>query len=139
MIDHTKKSGRRQWMSKDGRDALVDRINSDLATGHETRASTPAFVTERIPEPVAAVAQAISDAPPKSRNGGSVSWHAVAVDPEEFPLAAALDDLDAKVMPALAALEAAGKIDAAGLLRAELDMTPVEAELLRLWRAARGD
>ena len=131
------KSGRRQWMSKDGRDALVARIERDLledrpargeqstgaAVNPPTAAPTlPPFVAERVPE--------------RYTNGTDpdTSWRAVAVAQAEFPLASALDHLHASVAPALEALEAAGKVDAAGLLRSELALTPTEQELLRLWR-----
>jgi hypothetical protein len=129
------KSGRRQWMSEKGRDVLVARITRDLETGHLSRpgglveaapvpgaevippTSAPAlhpFVAERIPEAV------------KRTNGAATA--------EAFPIASGLAALHATVAPTLAALEAAGKADAAALLRGELALTPAEAELLGLWR-----
>jgi hypothetical protein len=65
----------------------------------------------------------------------------VQVDREEYPLAAALSSLEDTVRPALAALQAAGKGDAADLLLQEvLNRTPVEEELLSLFRrVTRGE
>lgn len=62
------------------------------------------------------------------------AWHVVSATPEEYPLAAALDHLDERVRPALEALAQAGKSDAVALLEGELVRTPVEEELLALYR-----
>jgi hypothetical protein len=140
------KSGRRQWMSEKGRDALVARITRDLETGHLSR---PGGLVEAAPVPGAEVippasapslppfvAERVHEQAQARANGsaGTHTWRAVGVDAAEFPLAAALDHLQASIAPALDALEAAGKVDAAALIRAEVATTPVEAELLRLWR-----
>lgn len=60
-------------------------------------------------------------------------WASVRVDPADYPIAASLANLARQVGPAIEALEAAGKVDAAALVRAELAQTPAEAELMRLW------
>lgn len=65
---------------------------------------------------------------------GGVVWTTARVDPAEFPIASALAELHRAVGPAIAALEAAGRADAAALVRAELANTPAEQELLRLWQ-----
>lgn len=62
------------------------------------------------------------------------AWHVVRAEPGEYPLAEALDHLDTALAPGLAALEAAGRQDAAELVRAELVRTPLEEELLALYR-----
>jgi hypothetical protein len=150
MRDDSTRSKRRQWMSE-AEDTLVARITRDLEEGRtptvrgprhtehpgrsqaagaeaEPPASAPTlppFVAERVHEQAQARANG---------SAGTASWRAVGVDQAEFPLAAALDHLQASVAPALEALEAAGKVDAAALIRAEVATTPVEAELLRLWR-----
>jgi hypothetical protein len=146
--DDNMKSGRRQWMGAD-HDNLVARIEHDLATGAPSRIGrgkdqpvkavpapalndVPTFAAERVHEGGLAVAEAIRT------NGHAADWHAVAVDPGDFPLAVSLDGLEAATAPAIAALEAAGKGDAAALVRAELARTPAEDELLRLWRQVRG-
>lgn len=61
-------------------------------------------------------------------------WVSARPDPAAYPIAHNLDLLDRRVGPAIEALEAAGKTDAAALIRAELATTPAEAELLRLYR-----
>jgi hypothetical protein len=78
------------------------------------------------PEPAAE-----DDAP--GGDAGGV-WVSAFVDPGAYPIAKALDELDRAVGPAILALEAAGKADAAGLVRSELARTPAEAELLALYR-----
>lgn len=127
--DAAYKTGRRSWAGLD-RDAMVDRIARDLA---EEAAAEEAAVEEsatrladvHLPDPEAVAAV---------EGGPLAGFHVVQADPEEFPLAAHLAALDAAVAPALAALEAAGKVDAAGLLRAEVERSPLEEELVRLYR-----
>jgi hypothetical protein len=73
---------------------------------------------------------------PKAKGNGAAhsSYHVVSATPEEFPLAAHLAALDASVAPAIVALEEAGKTDAAALLSAELERSPLEEELVALYR-----
>jgi hypothetical protein len=62
-------------------------------------------------------------------------FHVVQAEPGEFPVAAALDALDATVAPAVAALRLAGRDDAADLLTEAAGPTsPAERELLALYR-----
>lgn len=77
---------------------------------------------------------ALAAATARASDRTGVIWTTARVDPAEYPIASALADLHRSIGPALAALEAAGKTDAASLVRAELANTPAEAELLRLWQ-----
>jgi len=120
------KSHRRAWQGRD-RDALVARITTDLAESPPLL-DLDAATDERLDAAVGA----ITDKP--ARPNGRGDWHVVQVSAGDYPLAEALDRLDMAMAPALEALEAAGKTDAAGLLRGELDRSPMEAELLALYR-----
>jgi hypothetical protein len=115
------KARRRTWYSSEGRDALVAHVSQDVA--------------DRPPvlEDLVAITPPVEAAAP-SNGGTGPGFHVVQADPEEFPLAAALDSLDANLAPALEALAAAGKGDAVALLQAEVVRTPIEEELLALYR-----
>lgn len=109
-------------------------------------APAPALVTGPTPEAPAAPAgraptagpdaQPLPSTPPSTDDAVAVRASARL---QVYPIAAALDDLDRRVGPAIDALEAAGKVDAAALVRAELAMTPAEVELLALYRAVGRD
>jgi hypothetical protein len=148
--DLAKGRGVRNWQDRGGRASLLAKVDpalADIVAEDDARLAAEggrrlpvdlhledALVAEsarrtadiHLPEP--------QDLP--HHNGGTPTWAAIRVDPEDFPLAVALDDLEAATAPALAALERAGKVDAAALVRAEVATTPAEAELLRLWRLA---
>lgn len=93
---------------------------------------------------LARVAEGIAEDPPRlvpaadevhvTTAQGLAADMAATPEPVEYPLAAALDALDAALAPGLAALVAAGRTDAAELVRAELTRSPLEDELLRLFR-----
>jgi hypothetical protein len=102
-----------------------------------TTAETPASAPKTAAEPTAAPKP--SNQAPKA-NGAAVAdpaafstWAAVKIIDAEYPIAAALAELDRQVAPAIEALQAAGKTEAAELVRDELAKTPAEAELVRLW------
>ena len=132
--DTTKASNRRQWLDTNGRTHLLERVRDGL------RADPPTLTA-----PTAATAPEPAPTPRIGTNGATVHeavpapaptvWRAVGLDPSDYPMAAALDTLHSAAGPAIAALMAAGKTDAANLITAELDLTPTEAELLRLWQA----
>lgn len=118
---------RRTWYSSDGRQALLDRAAQDVA-------DRPPVLDAPAPEEEPAPADTVEEATAAVESGPLAGFHVVQADPEEFPLARALDRLDVSMAPALAALEAAGKGDAAALVRAEVSRTPLEEELLALYR-----
>lgn len=80
------------------------------------------------------VGAVLAEPPTAAQERRSAIWTTARVDPSDYPIAVALDELERAVEPAVAALEAAGKTDAANLVRSELTKTPAEAELLALWR-----
>lgn len=149
--DATQKRRVRQWYAQD-REAVLGRV----AEGVVARPPDPNIPprkpqaprrTEDPSQGVRVEAAPGVDSPPtpvvdrlaRARQAGyqspdAGSFHVVQADPAEFPLAAALDALDVAMAPALAALDAAGKADAAGLLRGELVRSAVESELLALYR-----
>lgn len=104
-------------------------------TNPETPATTPETAPSD-PEPV--IGDRHAPEPTERRNGGPRPsggvWAAAYVDPADYPVARALDELDRLVVPAIEALRAAGKADAAELVKAELGRTPAEEELLRLYQ-----
>ena len=111
----------------------IDRPDLDPIT------TIPSPVEPDVPEPAPDVEIEVEVDPGSDRkpaNGveaDAAIWAAVRVDPSDYPIAAALEELDRAVAPAIAALEASGKLDAAALVRGELQRTPAEDELLRLW------
>jgi hypothetical protein len=124
-------------MDERGRTAILEKaevslraeppvVTPDEALPRPTKAPRPA----QAPKTKANGVAAHSDEPA----GSPTVWRAVGLDPADYPTAAALDALHAAAAPAIAALMAAGKTDAANLITAELDLTPTEAELLRLWQ-----
>jgi len=123
--DKAMRQGRRSWYDRD-RDALLAKVAADVvarppaldAPAPAPEAEWPGLTEHLDPAPVLAAGD----------------WHVVHATPGEYPMAAALDALDASLAPALAALEAAGKTDAADLIRAEVSRTPLESELLALYR-----
>lgn len=124
--DVAKGKGVRTWSAgptTGGRDAAVAKATAALA--QDLAPEAPPEVVARIPESV----------PHTNGAASAATWAAVRVDPEDYPLAVALDNLESSIAPALVALEAAGKVDAAALIRAEVATTPVEDELLALWRS----
>jgi hypothetical protein len=136
---------RRTWYNRD-RDALLAHMAEDVV-------ARPPLLEAPEPEPEIEAAWAGLDEhldPPTPEPGtdpgpaagtgsgrldrAAGAWHVAHVEAGEYPLAEGLDALDQAMAPALAALDAAGKSDAAALLRGELTRSPVEAELLALWR-----
>lgn len=121
------------------RDTAVERMRLEIAAKppivEEPPKPPPAPVPERVQVTDRLVAPGPLQDPPVAsavaRRGG---FHVVQAEAGDFPLAAALEALDATLAPALAALTAAGKVDAADLIRAELDRSPLEEELVRLYR-----
>lgn len=113
-------------------EALKD-VPDDVEAGAIPDAFDRALTT---PEPVKEPSQ-IAPADDLIRMG---DYGVVHLSHADFPVAVGLAALHATVTPAIEALEAAGKMDAAALLRGELEVSPAEAELLRLWQEvhARG-
>lgn len=134
--DLAKVSRRRQFMDT-GRTAILEKV--ELSLRNDPPVVTPDETVPR-PAPAPRPAQAPKTkangaaAHPEAPAGSPTVWRAVGLDPADYPTAAALDALHAAAAPAIAALMAAGKTDAANLITAELDLTPTEAELLRLWQ-----
>lgn len=106
--------------------AIVDAFDAALMTPAEPAEPEPTETPPPAPEVPASerVDEGLTRA---------AEWSVVRVDPSEFPIASTLSALHDSVQPAIAALIAAGKSDAAALLRGELELTPVESELVRLW------
>jgi hypothetical protein len=133
--DTSKVQGRRAWYSSVGREDVLSKVAASMAAEEDQAVaeSGARLADVHLPEDAQAVQEVL--------NGGPLgAWHVVQANPEDYPHAAALDRLDASLAPALAALEAAGKADAAGLLRAEVTRSEVEEELLALYRRVmRGD
>lgn len=127
---------RRTWYSGEGRQALLDRITADVAERPPVVAEAPAPEPEATESEWPGLAEHLDpdvDQAPASNRPSSI--HVVMAEAQEYPLASALDALEATVAPAMAALEAAGRQDVADLMRAELaPRTPVEEELVRLYR-----
>jgi len=142
-VDYRLASRRRQWLAGGGhgkdapytpgdRDALMARIEADLAANPPQ--TSPTTEVPQAPAQPAQAAPYTNGTATHAQGGEAATWRAVSVDLDEFPLAAAMAALDAALAPALAALDAAGKADAAALVRGELTRTPVEDELVRLYR-----
>lgn len=104
------------------------RYEGPLTNGHATQAQVDEV-------PVVPVYEVVAPAPTPAQGP---SWRAVGIDPADYPIAVALAALDEAVGPAIAALEAAGKGEAADLIRAEVATTPAETELLTLFREVTG-
>jgi hypothetical protein len=102
--------------------------------GAAGQAHAPELEVERQvePEPIGPEAAAVDAFVERVRDRSTVI--AAFVDPDDYPIARALDDLERAVMPAVLALEAAGKSEAAELIRVELAKSPAEVELLALYR-----
>jgi hypothetical protein len=135
--DRSRRGGRRSWYAQD-RTALLDRVYPSIAT-EPPRLEGPTKPSKAQEALAAAAPQAPEPEPepepeaPRQLPRPS-TFHVVQAAPDEFPLAAALDQLDTVLAPGLVALEAAGKRDAADLVRAELVRTALEEELLALYR-----
>jgi hypothetical protein len=129
--------GLRAWYGP-GREATMAKLQEGLDTPvevrpHARKADAPAAAPEPEARQEEAPVPALAPVPARS-------YRVVQADAEEFPLVAALDGLDTTLAPALAALEAAGKRDAADLIRGELTRSPLEEEALGLYRRVmRGD
>ena len=139
--DDRVKSGRKVFARKDGdQSAIVEAARAYIAEGRpEPRrvgAETAASPAKTGHDAAEAPALAVDTAKrPNGASGGSRGvWAAAYVDPDDYPVAAGLDELDRMVAPAIEALLAAGKADAAELVRAELKRSPAEEELLRLYQ-----
>lgn len=141
--------GLRSWYA-DSRDAALAKVRGGIDTpprprrgGRVAKADLEALVATADAEPVDPESESVAmhGLPPLVAERVPARFHVVQVDREEYPLAAALSSLEDTVRPALAALQAAGKGDAADLLLQEvLNRTPVEEELLSLFRrVTRGE
>ena len=139
-----RRRGQRGWQRKDGdRAALIRTVAGWVRTVEPWEDPMPdtaytnghaAAELGALPASAEAIADALEVEPEPVVEPRSSVVIAAFVDPGDYPIARSLDELERAVEPAILALEAAGKSDAAALVRGELAKTPAELELLALYR-----